>query len=82
MFELEVLVEGNEGRNLATTPLPRTDKIPFCTPGIYLFGTAPPLVSDANSKSIAPSSSENSLGSKMSLIFANWPEPPYCFLCV
>merc|ERR1712085_98669 len=45
--------------NPATTPVPRTDSIPLATPGMYSFGTDPPLISDANSKSIESSSSLN-----------------------
>mmetsp|Transcript_83802 Transcript_83802/g.215751 ORF Transcript_83802/g.215751 Transcript_83802/m.215751 type:complete len:216 (+) Transcript_83802:472-1119(+) len=61
---------------LADTPLSIWASIPFCTPGMYSFGIAPPLISLTNSK---PSPL---FGSRTNCTLAYWPEPPLCFLCV
>ena len=45
------------------------------TPGMNSLGTAPPLISDTNSKP-----EPGSPGSKRICTSANWPEPPDCFL--
>ncbi len=58
-------------------PDPITLLMPFSTPGIYSFGTAPPTIFDSKAEP-APAS----FGSKMILTRANWPVPPVCFLCV
>mmetsp|Transcript_10554 Transcript_10554/g.22424 ORF Transcript_10554/g.22424 Transcript_10554/m.22424 type:complete len:225 (-) Transcript_10554:486-1160(-) len=60
-------------------PLLITDSRPLATPGMYSFGTVPPLISCSNTKPEADSSSR---GSNLTTILANWPEPPDCFLCV
>mmetsp|Transcript_7535 Transcript_7535/g.25508 ORF Transcript_7535/g.25508 Transcript_7535/m.25508 type:complete len:202 (-) Transcript_7535:1422-2027(-) len=62
----------------ATTPLESTLSMPFCTPGQYSLGMAPPLISDSNTKS----ASALSMGSSIIFTLANCPLPPLCFLCV
>ena len=54
-----------------------TELMPFSTPGMYSFGTEPPMIFDSK---LLPRPA--SFGSKMILTRANWPVPPVCFLCV
>ena len=58
-------------------PEPMTLLMPFSTPGMYSFGTAPPTILDSNDEP-APGSA----GSNTILTLANWPVPPDCFLWV
>ena len=59
------------------TPFCTAEFRPFSTPGMYSFGTVPPmtLLSNLKPEPFSP-------GTNTSLTRANWPEPPLCFLCV
>ena len=59
-------------------PTSITLSMPFSTPGMYSFGTAPPTIFDLELEAFAGLR----FGSKTILTRANWPEPPVCFLCV
>ena len=61
----------------AITPVCAAAVTPFWTPGMYSRGTEPPTILLANTKP-----EPRSPGSSTSLIRANWPAPPVCFLWV
>ena len=61
----------------ASGPESITELMPFSTPGMYSLGTVPPTTLLSKLKP-----SPGAVGSITSLMRANWPEPPVCFLCV
>ena len=61
----------------ASIPLSETDSTPFSTPGMNSFGIEAPLILFSTSLPLPGSS-----GSTLSVTFANWPDPPLCFLCM
>ena len=78
--ELAEITARTTGAQLpAATPCANCARTPFSTLGMYSFGIRPPTTFSSNSKATSESSGS---GSKRPLIWANWPEPPVCFLWV